>query len=420
MIEDIVRMIGGEIKVRGMELVRGISINSKSTMPGDLFFALKGEHTDGHFYINEAFDNGAVGVVVQKYTHTGLEILVSDTLFALGQLAKEYRNLFHPKTIGITGTNGKTTVKNVIGAILNKRYRTLCTKKNYNSLIGVPLTLFELSEEEDYLVVEMGTSSHGEIKRLCEIAQPSIGVITNIGPGHLEGLKSIDEIRKEKLSLVSSLPDDGFALLGDGVGDVERKNILRFSLDMLEDIELEECGSRFTYRGTEFSTPLLGLGNVYNCLAAICLTSEIGIEPDDQREAVAEVRAEPGRLEPIHHNDLLIINDTYNANPVSMKTSIDFVAALKRKKVFVLGDMKELGKQSKKLHQEVGKYAKKHCDVFLSCGDNARHYRGKHFKNKAALARHLIKNLDGDEVILVKASRAMRFEEIVERIMRES
>lgn len=423
MIKDIARMINGKTELNWRDLVRGISINSKTTEPGDLFFALKGEHTDGHFYTKEAKINGALAVVVQKRTDVESEILVSDTLFALGQLAQKYRNLFKPKTIAITGTNGKTTVKNLIGAILNKRYKTLCTKKNFNSLIGLPLTLFDLSDEDVFLVVEMGTSNPGEIKRLCEIARPHFGVITNIGPGHLKGLSSITGVRKEKLSLVASLPKEAFALIGEGAGDIKGSNIKRFSLDMLEDVQLGEYGSYFTYKGTEFYTPLLGLGNVYNCLAAICLTRDFGITIEDDfssdaRVALAEAKPESGRLEPIHHNGLFIINDTYNANPVSTKTAIDFAAVLQRRKIFVLGDMLELGKQSKSLHHEIGRYAKKHCDLLLSCGDNAQYYKGKHFKDKDMLTQYLVTNLNGDEAVLVKASRALKFESIIEDLLR--
>ena len=219
------------------------------------------------------------------------------------------------RIVGVTGTNGKTTVKNLLGAILQKRNITLLTKKNYNSLIGLPLTLFDLSSEEDYLVVEMGTSSPGEIKRLCEIAQPHIGVITNIGPGHLKGLGSLAGVRREKLSLLEALPEAGFALIGEGISDVSGKNVLRFSLDMCKDIELSECGSSFTFNGNRFFTALLGIENVYNCAAALCLTRELGFDHDAQRIALAEIRPEPGRLESIHINGLLIVNDTYNANP---------------------------------------------------------------------------------------------------------
>ena len=417
MTKDIVKMIEGKTTLNSRELVRGISINSKVTRPGDLFFALKGEHTDGHFFTTEALDNGAVGVVVQRPTTSKSDIVVSDTIFALGELARKYRSSFYPKTIGITGTNGKTTVKKLVASILNKKHEILYTKKNFNSLIGLPLTILELTGTEEYLVLEMGTSNHGEIGRLCEIAKPSIGVITNIGPGHLDGLETIEGIRKEKLSLINCLPEDGFALVGDGVGDVERENVYRFSMDMLDNIRIDEHGSHFTCNGINFFTPLLGLGNVYNCLAAIRLTSIIGVESDIQRTTIADAVPESGRLEPIRINGMLIINDTYNANPVSMKAALDFMATLKRPKVCILGDMRELGEQSRNLHIEIGQYARERCEVLLTTGADARYYGGRHFNDRRALTGYLVKYLNGDEVVLIKASRAFKFENIIDGLL---
>ncbi len=418
MIKDVAKMVNSRTTLNSLELVRGVSIHSKTTTPGDLFFALKGERTDGHRYIHEALMNGACAAVVQETTNAAYEILVNDTLFAMGQLAQKYRSSFDPRTIAITGTNGKTTVKNLVGAILTKKYSVLCSKKNYNSLIGLPLTLFALSPEKDYLVVEMGTSNPGEIARLCEITKPHIGIITNIGPGHLKGLGSIDGVRKEKLSLIEALPKDGFALVGEGIADNKEENINVFSLTMCKDIQLNEHGSYFTYNENRFFSPLLGIGNVFNCLAALCLTTHLCFEYEVQRAALADVKPESGRMEPLYCGGLFIINDTYNANPVSMKAAIDFTTTLQREKVFVLGDMLELGKQTNALHEEVGHYAKNHCDLLLTYGDTAQLYPGIHFKDKSQLTHYLVNNLNGDEVVLVKASRALHFEDIVLDLMK--
>jgi len=417
-IEKIAKIIRGQTKMPGLELVRGVNIDSRTTKPGHIFFALKGEHTDGHLYTSEALKLGAVAVVVEREAKAETEVLVSDTLFALGEFARYYRQQFNPKTIGITGTNGKTTVKNLIAKILGKKHRVLYAKKNYNSLIGLPLTIFELNGKEDFLILEMGTSNPGEIKRLCEIGNPQIGIITNIGPGHLKGLDSIEGVRKEKLLLLEALPEDGFGVVGEGVGAINRKNIYSFSINEAQDIKLFEYGSEFMYKGIRLFTPLLGMGNVYNCLAALTVTSILGVESNSQKEALAEIAPEPGRLQPIRHNGLLIINDCYNANPVSMKAAIDFVSHLERPKVFILGDMLELSDESKRMHIEVGEYARKHCDLLLTLDKEAQYYGGKHFNNKDALVDSLIKNLNGDEVVLVKASRALHFEEIVNELLR--
>lgn len=418
MLGKIVKMVDGTAILSRQELVRGVSINSRVAKPGDLFFALKGNRTDGHKYVADALRRGALAAVVQQTRSIPEEIQVRDTLFALGELARNYRSHFSIKTIGITGTNGKTTVKNLVAAILSKSNKVVSTNKNYNSLIGLPLTILRISGSEDYLVLELGTNAPGEIKRLCDIAQPDIGVITNVGPGHLEGLNSIDGIRKEKLSLVDALPADGIGVLGEGVDLPARGNITKFSADMLEAVEITECGSSFSFGGNSFSTKLLGIGNVYNCLAAICLASQLGIDHETQRAAIAEAKPEPGRMEPLLMDKVLVIDDTYNANPVSMKAAIDFVAKSGRRKILVLGDMLELGAQSEALHRDVGAYAHRCADVLLTHGHEAKYYGGRHFSEQGGLLRYLVESIWGDEIVLLKASRALRFERIVNALGR--
>jgi UDP-N-acetylmuramoyl-tripeptide--D-alanyl-D-alanine ligase len=415
---EVIKMMDGTSMMSGQELVRGVSIDSRTARPGDLFFALKGSRTDGHEYVSDALERGALAAVVHQDRPGPRGIKVRDTLFALGELARKYRHHFTVKTIGITGTNGKTTVKNLITSILKKCSKVVATSKNYNSLIGLPLTIFRVSGDEDYLVLEMGTNAPGEIKRLCDIAAPDIGMITNIGPGHLAGLDSIDGIRKEKLSLIDSLPEKGIGLVGEGVNPTFSSNITQLSTELLDRVDITEHGSTFTVSGESFSTRLLGAGNVYNCLCAICLTRELGVAYEVQRAAIAETEPEPGRMEPIWIEDLLIIDDTYNANPVSMKAAIDFTAQSKRRRVFVLGDMLELGARSQGLHREAGVYAQQHADVLLTYGNEAEAYGGRHFSEQIDLIRHLAQCLRGDEIVLIKASRALRFENIVRGLAR--
>ena len=415
---EVIEMLNGTSKMSGQELVRGVSIDSRTAKPGDLFFALKGSRTDGHEFVADALDNGALAAVVQQEGTSPREIHVQDALFALGELARDYRRHFSINTIGITGTNGKTTVKNLVAAILRRCGKVVSTNKNYNSLIGLPLTIFRVSGDEDYLVLEMGTNAPGEIKRLCDIATPDIGMITNVGLGHLAGLDSIDGIRQEKLSLIKALPEDGIGLVGEGVDVSVPSNIMRLSTDSLAAVDIGEHGSYFTVDGKPYTTRLLGAGNVYNCLAAICLTSKMGIAYETQRAGIAEVGPEPGRMEPIWIDDLMIIDDTYNANPVSMKAAIDYAARSTRRKIFVLGDMLELGTRSEALHREVGAYAQQHGDELLTYGKEAELYGGRHFAEQVELLRYLTECLRGDEIVLIKASRALRFENIVSRIAR--
>lgn len=411
-------MIGGKAFSVRTDLARGVSIDSRETMPGQVFFALKGQHVDGHSFVSEAMQRGAFAAVVARTQSAVGEILVSDTLFALGEFARHYRQHFRNKTICITGTNGKTTVKNLVAAILGQESDVLYTKRNYNSLIGLPLCIFMLRGDEDYLVLEMGTSAPGEIKRLCDIARPDIGLITNIGPGHLDGLESINGIRNEKFALIKALPPGGLSLVGEGVGAPPGKNVMRFSMDMLDNLRLTEHGSYFVYQGKEYFTPLLGAANAYNCLAALSLTAMMGVGYAAQKDGLSSVKPEPGRLEPMIWNRLLILNDTYNANPKSMLSAIDFIGQLGRRTICVLGDMLELGEQSRQLHEEVGSYVRNAVDLLVTMGHQSEYYKGKHFAAENELLRYLKQNIHGDEVILFKASRALHFERLVNGLSR--
>ncbi len=413
MLAEIARVMGGKACSVRTDLARGVTIDSRETRPGHLFYALKGQHTDGHNFVNDALARGAIAVVVERTQSKANEIQVSDTLYALGEFARHYRQYYRAKAIGITGTNGKTTVKNLVAAILSSGSNVLCTKRNYNSLIGMPLTIFNLCGDEDYVVLEMGTSAPGEIKRLCDIAKPDVGIITNIGPGHLEGLESLDGVSREKSSLIEALPPGGLAIVGDGVGEIPGRVVNRFSIDMLESMKLTEHGSYFSYGGKEYFTPLLGAGSVYNCLAAVLLTKMLGIDYTTQKTALASINPESGRLEPIRIGRLLILNDTYNANPTSMKAAIDFIGQLGRPTIAVLGDMLELGKRSSQLHEEVGSYARGSVDLLMTFGVQSEYYGGRHYTDGNALLRGLCETITGDEVILFKASRALRFERLV-------
>ncbi|MDH4211843.1 MAG: UDP-N-acetylmuramoyl-tripeptide--D-alanyl-D-alanine ligase [candidate division WOR-3 bacterium] len=413
MLAEIARVMGGKACSVRTDLARGVTIDSRETRPGHLFFALKGQHTDGHNFVNDALARGAIAAVVERTQSKANEIQVSDALYALGEFARHYRQYYRAKAIGITGTNGKTTVKKIVAAILGSGSNVLCTKRNYNSLIGMPLTIFNLCGDEDYMVLEMGTSAPGEIKRLCDIAKPDVGVITNIGPGHLEGLESLDGVRKEKSSLIEALPPDGLALVGEGFGEMPGRTVNRFSMDMLESVKLTEHGSYFSLGWKEYFTRLLGAGNVYNCLAAVCLTTMLGVDYATQKTALAGIKPEPGRLEPIRISRLLILNDTYNANPTSMKAAIDFIGQLGRPTIAVLGDMLELGKRSSQLHEEIGLYARSSVDLLMTYGRQSEYYGGGHYTEENELLRSLHENITGDEVILFKASRALRFERFV-------
>ncbi len=418
MLGEIAEMINGTLSVPRQELARGVSINSVTTRPGDLFFALKGSRTDGHEFVTDALRRGAAAAVVDNGHPGPGRIQVRETLFALGELARNYRRRLRVRTIGITGTNGKTTVKNLVKMILSRKNQVIATDRNYNSLIGLPLTILNATGDEDFMILEMGTSAPGEIRRLCDIAKPSIGIITNIGPGHLEGLGSIDGVRKEKMALIDALPDDGIGVVGEGIHAGGRINVADFSSAMLEKVNITESGSHFTLDAQDFNTQLLGAGNVYNCLAAIFLTSRLGVDRGTQSSAIADIEPEPGRMVPVRVNGLLIIDDTYNANPFSVKAAIDFMTCSERRKIIVLGDMLELGERSRSLHHEVGMYAKERTDLLLTLGSEAKHYEGRNFNDANGLLRFLVNEIKGDEILLFKASRRLRFELLMNALVR--
>ncbi len=418
MLNKAIAVMKGKTDIGSSDIIRGINIDTRTLNHGELFFALKGKNTDGHRYVSDAMKKGAIGAVVHNAANIFGEIVVEDTLHALGELARYYQSMFRPRIIAITGTNGKTTVKNLIAEILRSKYNVLFTKKSFNSLVGMPLTIFQISGDEDYVVLEMGTSNAGEIKRLCEIARPIIGVITNIGPGHLEGFGSIEGVLKEKMVLLESLPQEGIGFAGVDIDTKMKGNIVRFSVDDVESVKIEEDGSSFVYNGKSFFTPLLGISNVRNCVIALVVTEKLGITVEEQRSALRRVKPEPGRMEPIRHSGLLVINDTYNANPISVKSAIEFISNLKRRRIVILGDMLELGPKSEQYHRDVGEYVRANCQHLFTIGDNARLYGGRHFESREELVKEVCRYIDGDEVILVKASRAMKFEEIVTKLLR--
>jgi UDP-N-acetylmuramoyl-tripeptide--D-alanyl-D-alanine ligase len=422
MIEQVTSMIHGKTTAGGRELVRNVSIDTRSLQPGSLFFALRGNTTDGHKFTAEALERGACAVVVDHATGCDREIIVKDTLYALGMFAQEYRKTCasgRVQTIAVTGTNGKTTVKNAIAALLGVNSQVLSSKKNYNSLIGLPLTLFELAPHHEYMVLEMGTSRPGEIARLCEIAQPDIGVVTRIGPGHLKDLGSLAGVRKEKLSLIKALPDHGTGFVGEGVGDIRGANIVHADRSMVFNIEIHEYGTAFTYQGHGFTTPLLGRANVYNCLMALCVAQHIGVEYSTQHAVLKTLKPEPGRLVPVQRGGILLIDDTYNANPLSMRAAIDLAVEIDRPRIFVLGDMLELGVHAKHMHEEIGAIAQKNSDLLVTYGPLARYYGGRHFNDKKELVRYIVSTVAGNELILIKASRGLCFEDILGMLLEE-
>ncbi len=420
-----------------------VSTDSRTIKTGDCFFALTGDNFDGHNYIDDAFAKGAVCAVVSRDIESVGNCLlkVTDTTKALGDFAAEYRRLMNFKVVAITGSVGKTTVRQIAYHVLSQRCRVYQSLKNFNNQIGLPLTLLGADPKHEIVITELGTNHPGEIAYLTAIAQPNIAVVTNVHPAHLEGFGSVDAIAKEKLSISQGLLPDGVLILNSAIelrptGHFAK--ITTFSKSDTSDfhaqnISLEGAGSRFFINGVEVYLPLAGPGNIENALAAWAVCSQFGITIDDFAQAVKTLSAVPMRAELLQFGTLTVLNDCYNANPASMKNAIDILASLvlkeKRRAVFICGDMAELGQQTQELHADLGAdVARAEVQLLLTVGDSAKivaqaakdaakyDLRTKSFTDALSACNNLIKFIKDYDIVLVKGSRINKLELTVEKL----
>ncbi|MTI81411.1 MAG: UDP-N-acetylmuramoyl-tripeptide--D-alanyl-D-alanine ligase [Firmicutes bacterium] len=448
-ISEIASAINGNI-VQGDagQTVDNVSIDSRSIQPGDLFFALVGENHDGHRYVSNAVEAGARALVLSQTLSDSPNnipvIMVDDTLEALQQLARYNRIQFEIPVIGITGSNGKTTTKDLVSAVLSKKYRVLKTKGNFNNEIGLPLTLLQLSEEYNAAVVEMGMRGLGQIDQLCSISRINAGIITNIGETHLEILGSVDNIAKAKGEILKHIPTSGFALIPANSKLAQEQarhcsgSVISFGENCQGDftatnISLSDQGSSFTVctpvGEMEMVLPIPGRHNISNAMAAVAVGVELGMTLQQCADGLKDVEISAMRLQVLNIDQLLIINDSYNANPDSTRAALTTLKDLagKRRRVAVLGSMFELGDREQKGHYETGETAAD-VDLLVAVGKLAREIvrgakdtgmpsdRVHWFADNHSAANYLKHNLKPEDVILVKGSRGMKMEEIVEYI----
>ena len=458
-IKDIV--MGELMRGNGTTQVTSISIDSRKIKSGELFWALPGERYDGHDFTREALSKGASGAVISKRDLvwnitpdaqlSQTFILVPDTLYALQTLAQAYRKRFSIPLIAVTGSNGKTTTKEIIAQVLSTKFKVLKNEGNLNNLIGLPLSLLILSSQHQVAVLEMGMNRPGEIARLCEIAQPNIGIITNISTAHLEFLGSIENIQEAKAELVKSLKADDLLILN---ADDERVNSLsqRFPGKVLlyglspqahiwaDQIELRgKEGSRFTLHAPDggeigINLNIMGLYNIYNALAGGAIGYVVKIPIADIKKGLEGFRGIKMRLQPhILQDNILLIDDSYNANPQSLQYAIDSLISCcphQGRSFLVMGDMLELGKDSEGLHRMVGgKIAQASIDFLVTLGPSASIAaeeaiqagmdRGRVFicKDQREIIQLLLEQLQTGDRVLVKGSRAMAMDKIVTRLM---
>jgi UDP-N-acetylmuramoyl-tripeptide--D-alanyl-D-alanine ligase len=446
-LSEIAKVIGGETFQFEDLIIRGVSTDSRVPTKDAIFFALKGERHNGHNFLWEAYKNGCITAVVEYISSSPppIPILkVDDTIRALGLLAGYYRDKFPILCIGVTGSTGKTTTKEMLAHILKAKYTVLKTEKNFNNEIGVPLTLFQLEKEHSALVVEMAMRGKGQIDWLAKIAKPQIGVITNIGPAHLEFFLSLEEIAEAKAELLHTLPQNGTAILNfdDRFFHFLRKQapcpVLSFGFSPEADVSCEVI-SKGEYFLLKIKTPkgdlttpgyLISEHNIVNLLSAIAASLSAGLSIEDIGKQIPSLPLPPMRLEQIKlPGNILVINDSYNSNPLSLRAALNYLGEKEGRRIAVLGDMLELGKESEKLHREAGIWVKEAgISYLILIGEKAK-FIGEgaiekgfppqnvaHFPEKEGVVSFIRELLEEGDIVLVKGSRKLQLEQIVEEI----
>ena len=455
-LKDMATMCGGRL-LNGNpdQKTRGVSIDSRTVREGEAFLALKGENFDGHDFVEPAIKKGAAAVVghaaklaafaENANQHVGL-IEVEDPLEALQKLAAAYRLRFDIPVVVITGSCGKTTTKDMLAAILGRFRKTVATQGNLNNLIGAPLMLLRMNSDTEVAVIEIASNALGEIERLARIINPTMGVITNIGPVHLEGFGSLEGVFREKTSLIPHIRTNGALVIHEEDVPVDRirsifdGTIVTFSfkesadfyaVDIRQDIER---GTEFLLNGKEkLLIPVLGEHNVLNALAATATATQLGADMDSIAQGLATFSASSMRMQVCRCRGATIINDAYNANPRAMRESISTAAAIPaERRIFAFGDMLELGEHAQEAHLSLGRYiGDVSPDLLYLVGAFRNDVRDGAleagmqperifcFDDTEEVAASLKELLRSGDLLLVKGSRGMRMEKIVQRLVEE-
>jgi UDP-N-acetylmuramoyl-tripeptide--D-alanyl-D-alanine ligase len=436
-LDEMLKATGGETLCVDRREFTGLSIDSRTIKEGELFVALKGDNFDGHDFLKEALKAGAGAVVhipTPEKPQDKTLIYVKNTLAALQDIARHMRLRMNVPVIGVTGTNGKTTTKELLASILGKSHRVLKTQGNMNNHIGLPLSIANMRGDETAMVLEMGSNAEGDINFLCEIAKPGVAVITNVGPAHLEGFGSLEMVRKTDLEILayvksaSANADDFFLMEGlkEFRGDLVTYGIENSTGIHAKDIRLEEKAARFTLcftGGGQISVRLgiAGKFNIYNALAAASVAYEMGVDLDQIKNGLESFTGVPMRMEIKELFGALVISDVYNANPASMREALtELMRQKKQRTIAVLGDMQELGQYSEDAHRELVRLMSDlNIDIFIAVGKEMERaspeFRGICYKaDDSTGARSVLLSIcrDGDTV-LVKGSRSMHMERVL-------
>lgn len=440
-VKTVCTAVCGEVCGNPDSAISGVSTDTRRLAQGDVFFALSAQR-DGHEFVRQAFKLGAAAAVVSRPVAVPAgktAILVKDTLTALGDFARWYRLNMQAEVVGITGSNGKTTTKEMLGCILSGAAPTVKSKDSFNNAIGVPHTLFCIEPADRYAVVEIGTNHHGEIRRLADIARPVVGIVTNISATHLEGLGTIKGVAEEKAALVEALPSGGVAVLNAddfrcrSFADRTAARVVTFGLKEKADIRgtnVRASGhtTYFTALGLEFSLPAAGRHNVSNALAAIAAATALGVGPELIRERLAALHMPPMRMQMMQVGGITVCNDAYNANFESMLAAlVEYSQMLSPgRKVVVCGDMLEMGDRSVAVHQEIGRrIAQGKFDLLVAIGGESMHTataaaaggmpenRITHCMTTVEAGKLLPRLLERRDTLLLKASRRIALDSLL-------
>jgi UDP-N-acetylmuramoyl-tripeptide--D-alanyl-D-alanine ligase len=428
------------------DIAQGYSIDSRTVKPGELFFAVKGERLDGHDYVGAAFEKGAAAAVIrkdqlQRYSNKSRLLSVDDTLVALQTLATAVRRLWAKPLVGVTGSAGKTTTKEAIAHVLGSRFRVLKSEGNFNNHFGLPLMLLKLEPEHDVAVIEMGMSHAGEIRALAKIAQPEIGVVTNVAPVHLEFFDSLAGIARAKYELIESLPANGSAVLNaddeyvSQFGRGFKGKVITYGTLPTADVRAENIqssgaeGSSFdvvTASGRERAClPLVGAHNVLNALAAVSVGLARGMKLSETVVALASLAPADKRGQVLKLGTITVINDCYNSNPKALHAMVDALAEMKAgRRIVVAGEMLELGPAAEDMHRTAGRHiAEKKLDILIGVRglaqamvDSARQggARAEFVSTPEQAGDWLARETRDGDVVLLKASRGVKLEKALD------
>lgn len=445
--DEIVQATGGELIVNGTNaLYNNVSIDTRAIRDNDIFIALKGENFNANDFVIEASEKGASICIIDeiKFKITELDmktsvIMVEDTSKAIMQLAKFYIKKLNIKVVGITGSTGKTSTKDLVAAVLSSKFKVFKTLGNFNNEIGLPLMIFKLNSTFDVAVLEMGMSDFGEIHRLCDVARPDIGIITNIGMSHIENLKTRENILKAKMEITDFFNKDSVLIVNSDNDLLEdtitsKYKLVKTGIDSKADFkacDLEIFQEKIVFNILEFGESIdkvievfiPGRHNVLNSLLAVASAREMGMNYNEISEGFKKLEATSMRLDIIKGKKFTIVNDCYNASPDSMLAAIDVLCNIQgESKIAILGTMGELGDSSFQAHKQVGAYAKdKNIDLLITTGEFNKAYsegfvdidKYRSFDTYDEIISFLEVILSENDVVLVKASRSMKFEGIV-------